>query len=92
MGKVAGILRIDSVKPALFLRGKSGRDERYAVIETGKRVCFTLIDNSEIKGFFRSIESAWYDKEEVAVIETDEDLCRIGLSEIMAYAEEGKDE
>ena len=91
MDKAEGILRIDSVKPALVLRGKSDKEQRSVVIETGKHVCFTLIDNSEIKGFFRSIESAWYDKEEIAVIETDKDLYRIGLSEIIAYAE-SKDE
>ena len=78
---------VDSANAGLILTLSSGDKRKSVVIEPGEIVRFVLGDGSEIRGVFRWIEAVWPADEDVAVVETDEDVCRIGLSDIVAYIE-----
>ena len=78
---------VESARPGLLLSLRSVDSSRSVVIEPGEHVRFALKDGSEIRGTFRWIEAAWPADEDVAVVETDEDVCRIGLSDIVTYIE-----
>lgn len=78
---------VDSAKAGLLLELSSWDERKHIAIEPGETVRFVLSDGSEVRGVFRWIEAAWPADEDVAVVETDEDVCRIGLSDIVTYIE-----
>ena len=78
---------VESANAGLLLTLGSVDGRKHIVIEPGEIVRFVLGDGSEVRGVFRWIEAAWPADEDVAVVETDEDVCRIGLSDIVTYIE-----